>query len=110
MHQSGKSNKRRKVKKNSKAGQIFREAALSIANGKNSELSGFYKRIRAHKGFKTAIKATARKIAVLYYNLLTKGFEYVEHGIELYQERFKEQQLRLLKKRAHAFGLQLIPA
>src|SRR5207249_4258985 len=66
MHQSGRSNKRRKVKKNSKAGQIFREAALAVANGKYSALSGFYKRIRALKGFKVAIKATARKIAVIY--------------------------------------------
>lgn len=110
MHQSGHSNKRRRVKKNSKAGQIFREAALSIANSKYSALSGFYKRIKAMRGFKIAIKATARKIAVLYYNLLTKGFEYVEQGIKMYQERFKEQQLRFLKKRAHAFGLLLVPA
>jgi transposase len=66
MHQSGKTNKRRKIKKNSRAGQIFREAALSIAASKHSALSAFYKRMKAKKGFLHALKATARKIAVLY--------------------------------------------
>ena len=109
MHQSGKSNKKRKLKKTSRAGQIFREAALSIANSKHSALSGFYKRIKAKKGFKVALKATARKIAVLYYNLMTKGYDFVEQGIINYQQRFKEQQLVRLHKQAKTFGLQLTP-
>lgn len=109
MHQTGKSNKKRKVKKNSTAGQIFRQAALSIANGKYSALSAFYKRIKAKKGFKVALKATARKIAVLYYNLMTKGHDFVEQGIIKYQQRFKEQQLARLHKQAKSFGFQLTP-
>jgi hypothetical protein len=109
MHQTGKSNKKRKVKKNSTAGQIFREAALSIANGKYSALSAFYKRIKAKKGFKVALKATARKLAVLYYNLMTKGHDFVEQGIIKYQQRFKEQQLARLHKQAKSFGFQLTP-
>lgn len=109
MHQSGKSNKKRKLKKTCRAGQIFREAALSIANSKYSALSGFYKRTKARRGFQVAIKATARKIAVLYYNLMTKGFDFVEQGIVKYQQRFKEQQLARLHKQAIAFGMQLTP-
>jgi hypothetical protein len=110
MHQSGKSNKYRRVKNNSTAGQIFREAALAIANSKYSALSAFYKRIKAKKGFKIALKATARKIAVLYYDLVTKGSEFVEQGILAYQQHFKQQQLRSLQKRANAYGLRLVPA
>jgi hypothetical protein len=109
MHQSGKTNKKRKIKKNSRAGQIFREAALSIAASKHSALSVFYKRMKAKKGFLHALKATARKIAVIYYRIMTKGLAFVEHGIELYQQKFKEQQLRLLRKKAHSLGLQLVP-
>jgi transposase len=108
MHQSGKTNKKRKLKKNSRAGQIFREAALSIAASKHSALSVFYKRMKAKKGFLHALKATARKIAVLYYRILTKGLTFVEHGIELYQQKLKEQQLRLLHKKAKSLGFQLI--
>ena len=109
MHQSGKTNKRRKIKKNSRAGQIFREAALSIAASKHSALSAFYKRMKAKKGFLHALKATARKIAVLYYRIMTKGLAFVEHGILLYQQKLKEQQLRFLQKKAHSLVLQLVP-
>jgi transposase len=109
MHQSGKTNKRRKIKKNSRAGQIFREAALSIAASKHSALSAFYKRMKAKKGFRHALKATARKIAVLYYRIMTKGLAFVEQGIQLYQQKLKDQQLRFLRKKAHSLGLQLVP-
>ena len=108
-HESGKSNKRRKKKGNTKAGQIFREAAFSVANSSHSALGGFYRRIKAKKGHKVAIKATARKIAVLYYNAMTKGIQYVEDGLILYQQKFKEQQNKRLHKQAKHFGLQLIP-
>ena len=108
MHQSGKTNKKRKIKKNSRAGQIFREAALSISASKHSALSAFYKRMKAKKGFRHALKATARKIAVIYYRIMTKGLAFVEHGIEIYQQKFKEQQLRLLHKKAKSLGFQLI--
>ena len=108
MHQSGKTNKRRKIKKNSRAGQIFRQAALSIANSKHSAFSAFYKRLKARKGFRHALKATARKLAVIYYRIMTKGFPFVEQGIVRYQQHFKEQQLRLLQKKAKSLGFQLL--
>ena len=109
MHQSGKTNKRRKIKKNSRAGQIFREAALSISASKHSALSAFFKRMKAKKGFLHALKATARKIAVLYYRIMTKGFAFVEKGIQLYQLKLKEQQLRSIRKKAASLGLLLVP-
>jgi transposase len=109
MYQSGKTNKRKKIKKNSRAGQIFREAALSIAANKSSALSAFYKRMKAKKGFRHALKATARKIAVLYYRIMTKGIAFVEHGIELYQQKLIEQQKQYLLKKASSLGFKLIP-
>jgi transposase len=109
MYQSGKTNKRKKIKKNSRAGQIFREAALSIAANKSSALSAFYKRMKAKKGFRHALKATARKIAVLYYRIMTKGIAFVEQGIELYQQKLIEQQKQYLLKKATSLGFKLIP-
>jgi len=108
-HQSGKSNKKRIKKGHTKAGQIFRNAAYSIANSKNSALTAFYHRIKAKKGPMVANKATARKIAVLYYNIMTKGIDYVENGIFAYQQKVKEQQLNKLQKQARYHGLSLVP-
>ncbi len=107
-HQSGKMNKQKKIKKNSRAGQIFRECAFSVAANKNSAFHGFYMRMKSKKGFRHALKATARKIAVAYYRIMTKGIEFVEHGIELYQQKQIEQQKRYLLKKAAVLGLQLV--
>jgi len=107
-HQSGKSNKKRKKKGNTKAGQIFRNAAYSITNSKYSALTAFHHRIKAKKGSLVAIKATARKLAVLYYRVMTEGIDFVEQGLIAYQQKFKEQQIKRLQKQAKHLGLQLI--
>lgn len=109
-HQSGKSNKKKRRKCNTKAGQLFRKAALSIANSKYSSLSGFYNRLKSKKGSYIANKATARKIAVLYYRVFTEGIEYVEQGLENYQKMFREQQIKRLEKKAKQLGLTVIPS
>jgi transposase len=72
-------------------------------------LGAFYRRLRAKRGSLIANKATARKIAVMYYNVLTKGVEYVEHGTEQYNKHYKETQLRILMKKAKQFNFQLVP-
>lgn len=41
------------------------------------------------KGPLGAIKAIARKIAVIFYNVMTKGIEFVEEGIKLYEQKIK---------------------
>jgi len=107
-HQSGKSNKKRKKKGSTKAGQIFRNAAYSITNSKYSALTAFHHRIKAKKGSLIAIKATARKLAVLYYRVMTVGIDFVEQGLIAYQQKFKEQQIKRLQKQAKQLGLQLI--
>ena len=82
---------------------------MSIANSKHSAFTGFYKRLQAKKGRRVALKATARKIAERYYDLMTKGVEFVEQGLNLYEQKFKEQQLKRLYKQAKIFNLQLSP-
>lgn len=105
---SGKRNKRLKRKK-TVAGQIFREAVLSIAKSKHLAMGAAYRRLRARKGAVIAVVAIARKLAVLYYHLFTKGLNYVEEGVKRYEERYRQQTLRYLEKSAKAFGLTLTP-
>ena len=56
-----------------------------------------------------ANKATARKLAVLYYNAITKGIDYVELGVNRYNEQYKQTVLRALIKRAKELDFQLVP-
>jgi len=108
-HQSGLTNKKKKFKRHTSAGQIFRLAAQAIAQSKHLALTSFYHRIKARKGSLGAIKATARKIAVIFYNVMIMGIEFVEQGIIQYEQKIKERQMKYLQKQAHRFGLTLTP-
>jgi transposase len=54
----------------------LRQAANAIGNLKEGHLSDFFRRINYKKGRATAVSATARKLAVIIWNMLTKGIPY----------------------------------
>ena len=88
-----------------RAGRIFCLAAQSMASAKKSWLGSFYRRIRATRGGPVAVKATARKLAQLFYLTLTKGWDYVEQGIAEYEKRYREGQIRRLNRLARELGI-----
>lgn len=106
--QSGK-RRRRVGRRKTRVGQIFREAAMTLARTKDCALGGFYRRLRGKRGAPVAIVATARKLAVLYWRALTKGFAYVEAGLREYERQQKQQQERYLHKLAAKLGYALTP-
>jgi len=106
--QSGR--RRKRVKRYlTRAGQILCRAVQCMAVGKHTWLASFYRRIRAKRGSKVAIKATAYKLAKLIYLVLTQGWEYVEAGIEKYEKRVRETQFKALKKLAKTLNYDLVP-
>lgn len=107
--QSGKMRRHKRNPAKTKAGQIFRECALSISNSKNLALKGFYQRIKSKKGYKVAIKATARKLAELFYRFMTQGFEYIEKGLIEYERIYKQRMTKSISKKALALGYALVP-
>jgi transposase len=109
-HQSNKKKRKKGRRHCNRAGMIFRQIAVNVGNGKHTALSSFYKRIRARAGKMIAIKATARKIAVYFYNLLTKGVQFVEEGIRRYEQRYTEQQEKYLQRKASEMGYMLVKA
>lgn len=104
QHHSGKM-KRNKRKGHAKAGQIFRQSAQSILNSKNIALGAFGRRIRARKGPAVAIKAVARKLAEQYWRLHVKGSEYVEKGIEHYNQQLQNNKLLAYKRLDKELGI-----
>jgi len=107
---SGKKKGTRTRKIENRAGQMFREMARSVGNSKYQALGGFYRRIKSRQGAKAANKATARKIAVLFYRLMKYGYDYVEQGLEEYEKKYKEKALKSLIKKARQLGMQLVPS
>lgn len=106
--QSGR--KRRRIKRYlTRAARILCQAVQCMAVGKHTWLASFYRRIRAKRGAKVAIKATAYKLARLIYLVLTKGWEYVEQGIAKYEERVRLMRFQALQKLAREFNYVVLP-
>jgi transposase len=102
--------RRRRVKRYlTRAGRILCRAVQCMATGKHTWLASYYRRIRARRGAKVAIKATAYKVAKLIFLVLTRGWEYVEEGIAKYEQRVRETQLKALKKLARTLKFDLVP-
>jgi transposase len=106
--QSGKYNKKYKYKTAPRASEIFKQAAQSILESKTIALGAFGRRVRARRGPGVAIKAVARKLALLYYRCMTMGMEYVEKGVEAYEKQYQERQLHNLYKQARRLGYELV--
>lgn len=62
-------------KKKNKAGQAFREASATLWRSKNP-LGDYIRKKKAKSGSSQAVIATARKIASIYYQMVTKGEEF----------------------------------
>jgi transposase len=106
--QSGK-RRRREKRHLTPAGRILCQAVQCMAVGKHTWLASFYRRIRAKRGAKTAVKATAYKLAKLIYLVLTQGWQYVEDGIKKYEQKVRDTQLKVLQKLARSLKYNLVP-
>jgi len=94
-----------KVQKGSNRLKIaFRNAAYSISRLKNSPLHKFYKKIAFKKGSTKAITATARKLAVIIWNMITKKVPYKAQEAYVYLDQ-KRKQLADLRKKMIKLGL-----
>jgi hypothetical protein len=66
----------------------LRNAANAIGNLKDTPLSNFFNRINFRKGRTSAISATARKLAVIIWNMVIKKLPYNnEHGYEFLDQK-----------------------
>jgi transposase len=70
----------------SRAAALLRLAAVTVGRTEMA-LGAFYRRLSARIGKAKAVTATARKIAVLFYNTLRHGMEYTDPGAAYYEER-----------------------
>jgi len=90
----------------SRPATLLRLAAVTIRRS-DAALGAFYRRLAARAGKAKAVTATARKIAVLFYNTLHHGMTYQDPGASHYEERYRNRVLRNLKRGAKAFGYDL---
>ena len=90
-----------------RAAALLRLAAVTVGRT-DTALGAFYRRLSARIGKAKAVTATARKIAVLFYNTLRYGMDYVDPGASYYEERYRQRVLSNLRRRAESFGFVLL--
>jgi transposase len=91
-----------------RAGQALRMAAQSVGRTQ-TDLGAFYRRIKARKGARVAIVATARKLACLIHHLLSQHEPYQGKSAEDYQKEQKARTLKSLERKAAQLGYHLSP-
>jgi transposase len=89
-----------------RAASLLRLAAGTVGRT-DTALGAFYRRLSARVGKAKAISATARKIAVLFYNTLRHGMSYADPGAASYEDRYKQRVLNNLQRRAKLLGFVL---
>lgn len=91
-----------------RANQAFRMAAWALNTSKcYLGVGAFYRKLAARKGSLTAVKATARKVAVIFWNMMCKKTEYQPHSQSEYEEKYQRLQLKKLEKQAAKLGMKL---
>ena len=86
-----------------RAAALLRLAATTVGRT-DTALGAFYRRLAARVGKAKAVTATARKIAVLFYNVLRHGMDYSDPGASYYEERYRRRVLTNLQRRAKSLG------
>ena len=91
-----------------RAAQAFRIAAQTLERAQCA-LGAFFRRIRARHGRQAAIKATAHKLAIIFYSLLKNRTEYRDPGVDYYEQRYRQNLLKSLTRKAATLGFTLTP-
>ena len=90
-----------------RAATALRIAATSLLRSR-SYLGAQYRRLRSRLGAPKAITAMAHRLARLVYRMLKYGQEYVDKGMQYYEDRYRHQQIEALQKNAAKLGLQVL--
>ena len=90
-----------------RAACAFRMAAQA-AGKSHTALGGYYRRMRNRLGPSKANTATAHKLACIVYRMLKYGKEYVDPGLQYYEQKYQQRVLTNLQRRARLLGYELI--
>lgn len=85
---------------------LLRLAAVTVGKT-DTALGAFYRRLSSRIGKAKAVTATARKIAVLFYNAMRFGMKYADPGADQYEQQYKERVIKQMHRRAAQFGFSL---
>jgi transposase len=90
-----------------RAAAVLRRCAMSLTRT-STALGAFYRRLAVRIGKPKAITATARKLALLVYRVLSGDLVYQDPGANAYHQFHRARELKSIRRRAIQFGYDLI--
>ena len=90
-----------------RAAAILRRCAMSLTRTQTA-LGAFYRRLAVRIGKPKAITATARKLALLVYRVLSSTLIYNDSGAATYYQLNRVRELKSLRRRARLLGFDLL--
>jgi len=90
-----------------RAAAVLRRCAMSLTRTRTA-LGAFYRRLAVRIGKPKAITATARKLALLVYRVLSGDLVYQDPGANAYHQLHLARELKSIRRRATQFGYDLI--
>jgi len=85
-------------KKPNAASQAFRIAANTVQRS-NHWLGDYFRRMKSKGGNKFAVVATANKIAMIFYKMVTEQKDFIPVNQEAYQLKYKQAKIAFYKKK-----------
>ena len=83
----------------------LRNAANAIGNLKDTHLSNFFKRISFRRGRAAAISATARKLAIIIWNMVIKAIPYSPPTTYEFLDQKRKRKVIEMKRLIHKFNI-----
>jgi transposase len=93
---AGKNVRQRRRSNTSRAGQVLRMAASSLYKSQ-TELGAYFRSVARRSDKRTAVKATARRMAHMIYNGVRYGAAYVDRGAKAFEARMRERAIRTVR-------------
>ncbi len=87
---------------------VLRMCATCLERSQTA-LGAQFRRLSRRKGRAVAIFAMARRLATLIYRMLRYGQDYVDQGVDAYEEQFKERRIQAMVSSAKQMGYELKP-
>lgn len=78
--------------------QAFRAAANAVGNQKGTYMSDYFRRMAFLHGRNVAIMATARKLAMIAYNMLVQKKPFIPFDPEEYQKLVRSQKIKKIQR------------
>ena len=95
---------KRRCRNTSKAGRALRMAASTLHRSQ-TEIGAFYRSVARRSDRKTAVKATARRMAHMIYRGVRFGVAYLDKGAEAFEKRLRMRTLKTVKSLVKRHGI-----